>query len=629
MNIDELFKIPAIPSGKNKRKLPDNPSMEFLDKYKKASNDDENEGSAAKRRNVMEDESDDVAEYEQGEDDYDNGEADEEEGGRFYGGGLSDEQRRMLELVDEIDADETEALDAATVKKYILRFEKAINKNQEQRVKYPDNPEKFMESEADLDEEIKNLLSLTQAPQHYHELVNLGSVPSLLSLLSHENTDIALDAIELLNELTDEDVGPGEDFADEETAEVINESIKIFVDALIDNQLPELLVQNLQRLDENEAADRQGVFNILSVFENLVSVYPRYSEHIVEKTELLPWLLKRINTKVYDSNRGYACEIIAILLQDSRDNRLKFGKLGGVDVLLRVLSAYKRKDPADDDEAEMMENFFTSLCSALAEPEIKKLFLEGEGVELMLIMIKEKVMSRIRAVKVLDYAISTPAGTGNCYRFVESFGLKTLFSMFMRKGIKKLKKAYKAYSESEEEEHLLGIIISLFKNLPQDDVQRLRLVRKFSEDNYEKVDRLFDLLDQYEARDKAVQQEIATEKEELDEEDLEEMEDQFYIRRLDAGLFTLQRVYLTIHIVCEENEGAREHATMLLKRRDKTLNDLSAFIEADDALAKEMDTVRGPVFITNAQNGEPNSETQTNDLEMTQAEQPASAEETL
>ncbi|KAG2181976.1 hypothetical protein INT43_006902 [Umbelopsis isabellina] len=625
MNIDELFKIPAIPSGKNKRKLPDNPSMEFLDKYKEASRDDEGEGSSAKRRNIMEEDTDEAGDYELGEDDYDNGEADEEEGGRFYGGGLTDEQRRMLELVDEIDAEEPEALDAATVKKYILRFEKAINKNQEQRVKYPDNPEKFMESEADLDEEIKNLLSLTQAPQHYHELVNLGSVPSLLSLLSHENTDIALDAIELLNELTDEDVGPGEDFADEEKAETIIESIKIFVDALIENQLPELLVQNLQRLDENEAADRQGVFNILSVFENLVSVFPRHSEHIVAKTDLLPWLLKRINTKVYDSNRGYACEIIAILLQDSRDNRVKFGELGGIDVLLRVLSAYKRKDPADDDEAEMMENFFTSLCSALAEPEIKKLFLEGEGVELMLIMIKQ-VMSRIRAVKVLDYALSTPAGTGNCYRFVESFGLKTLFSMFMRKGIKKLKKAYKAYSESEEEEHLLGIIISLFKNLPQDDVQQLRLVQKFSEDNYEKVDRLFDLLDQYEARDKAVQQEIATEKEELDEEDLEEMEDQFYIRRLDAGLFTLQRVYLTIHIVCEENDGARDHATMLLKRRDMTLSDLSAFIEADDALLKEMDTVRGPVLNPIVQNGDLNKKTQNNDVEMPQAEQAASVE---
>lgn len=145
-----------------------------------------------------------------------------------------------------------------------------------------------MESEADLDEEIKNLLALTQAPQHYRELVSLGSIASLLSLLSHENTDIALDAIELINELTDEDIISGEEIDDEEKAEAITESINIFVKALvsrwyfggetmfysndnlppiviqIDEQLPELLVQNLQRLDENEAADRQGVFNALS-----------------------------------------------------------------------------------------------------------------------------------------------------------------------------------------------------------------------------------------------------------------------------------------------------------------------------------------------------------------------------
>lgn len=54
----------------------------------------------------MEEDVDEAGVYDQGEDDYDNGEADEEEGGRFYGGGLTDEQRRMLELVDEIDAEE-------------------------------------------------------------------------------------------------------------------------------------------------------------------------------------------------------------------------------------------------------------------------------------------------------------------------------------------------------------------------------------------------------------------------------------------------------------------------------------------------------------------------------------------
>lgn len=35
-----------------------------------------------------------------------------------------------------------------------------------------------------------------------------------------------------------------------------------------------------------------------------------------------------------------------------------------------------------------MENLFDALCSALAEPEIKKLFFEAEGVELMIIMTK-------------------------------------------------------------------------------------------------------------------------------------------------------------------------------------------------------------------------------------------------
>ncbi|CAO3675622.1 unnamed protein product [Umbelopsis ramanniana] len=502
----------------------------------------------------------------------------------------------MLALVDEIDVDETEALDATTVKKYILRFEKAINKNQEQRIKYADSPEKFMESEADLDEEIKNLLALTQAPQHYRELVSLGSIASLLSLLSHENTDIALDAIELINELTDEDIISGEEIDDEEKAEAITESINIFVKALIDEQLPELLVQNLQRLDENEAADRQGVFNALSIFENLVSIDTKYADIVVEKTDLLPWLLKRINTKAFDSNRGYAVEILSILLQESRANRIKLGELGGIDVLLRILSSYKRKDPADDDEAELMENCFTSLCSALAEPEIKKLFLEGEGIELMLIMIKEKSMARIRAVKVLDYAMSTSAGTANCYRFVESFGLKTLFPMFMRKGVKKLKKAYKAYSETEEEEHILGIIISLFKNLPQDDIQRLRLIRKFSDEDFEKVDRLFDLLEHYHARDALTQTEIETEKEQLDEEDLEEMADQFYIRRLDAGLFTLQRVCLAIVVLCEEDERILGHALMLLNRKDRDMTFITSLIDTDESLAKEMVAVRGPIF---------------------------------
>ena len=46
--------------------------------------------------------------------------------------------------------------------------------------------------------------------------VRLNAIPSMLSLLSHENPDIAVDAIEVLHELTDGDVV--EDSAEEAQA---------------------------------------------------------------------------------------------------------------------------------------------------------------------------------------------------------------------------------------------------------------------------------------------------------------------------------------------------------------------------------------------------------------------------
>lgn len=74
------------------------------------------------------------------------------------------------------------------------------------RVKHEGSPQNYMASEANLDAEIKGLSTLSEHPELYSEFVELGCVASLVSLLSHENTDIAIDAIEIINELTDEDV---------------------------------------------------------------------------------------------------------------------------------------------------------------------------------------------------------------------------------------------------------------------------------------------------------------------------------------------------------------------------------------------------------------------------------------
>lgn len=82
----------------------------------------------------------------------------------------------------------------------------------------------------------------------------------------------------------------------------------------------QLLVQNLGRMNEQEESDRQGVFKILGIFENIISLEPKYAQDIALKTEILPWLLKRLQVKGFDANIGYASEILSILLQDDRGN---------------------------------------------------------------------------------------------------------------------------------------------------------------------------------------------------------------------------------------------------------------------------------------------------------------------
>ena len=54
--------------------------------------------------------------------------------------------------------------------------------------------------------------------------------------------------------------------------------------------------------------------------------------------------------------------------------------------------------------------------------------------------------------------------------------------------------------------------MSLFKIIPQDSEHRLRLVAKFIENDYEKVDRLLEMRENYEAKVSIVDREIKARK---------------------------------------------------------------------------------------------------------------------
>jgi beta-catenin-like protein 1 len=148
------------------------------------------------------------------------------------------------------------------------------------------------------------------------------------------------------------------------------------------------------------------------------------------------WLLSRIQQKEnpVSQNKQYSAEVLAILLQSSSKNREKFIGLDGVDIILQLLSHYRKRDPEkDSDEEEYVENLFDCLICLVDEDSGKEKFLEGEGIELAQIMLKEGKFSKQRALRVLDHSLGGLGGGPACERLVEVAGLRTIFGMFMRK----------------------------------------------------------------------------------------------------------------------------------------------------------------------------------------------------
>ncbi|OCT49558.1 hypothetical protein CLCR_06902 [Cladophialophora carrionii] len=475
--------------------------------------------------------------------------AGDDEEGRFFGGGVTKQEREVIDYIDKNESGEVEEkIDSAWLRRTAINFERKINKNAELRAKYEGDPMKFVGSEADLDAEIKGLSLLSEHGELYAEFVKIGSAGSLVGMLAHENTDIAISACELLAELTDEDSSTTE------------EQWNTLVKALIKADVVDLLFSNLGRLDESTEADRAGVYHILNVLENIMSDTENL-EIVGANNAVLEWLLSRIKKPDPEArakvgqNRQYAAEILAILLQSNKRNRDRLAQKEGVDALLELVSAYRKRDPEkDSDEEEFAENLFDCLACVVEERFAGEKFVEGEGVELCLIMLREGRLAKARALRVLDHALSGGNATAVSIRLVDAAGLKTVFGMLM-KGHK---------MERSLVEHIIGILASLLRYLPGGSAERIRILAKFVENDYEKITKLVELRREYKARLSKVDADIRRDREGLSKAEAEARADEWLSRRLDAGLFTLQAIELILSWMVAEDNGARQTITILL-----------------------------------------------------------------
>ncbi|KAJ0343430.1 hypothetical protein COL922a_000162 [Colletotrichum nupharicola] len=485
---------------------------------------------------------------------------DEDDEGRFFGGGITKQESEILDYVDGRGENSaaSEKIDAAWVRKAALNFEKRITKNAELRAKFANEPQKFIESEADLDAAIKDLSILAEHPDLYPQFVKLGCVDSLAGLLTHENTDIAIDAVEIIGELTDEDVSASDDDWD------------MLVDALLKADLVSLLVSNFSRLNEDDESDRSGVYYALGVLENLLSKKTN-AETVGRDETLIKWLLERAQRKesLVSQNKQYATELLDIIAHTSTITRRRLAELDAVDVLLQLVSAYRKRDPEKGgEEEEYMENLFNALVCIVDEPEGKFKFLEAEGIELCLIMLKEGKMSKQPSMRLLVHSVSGDMSGEVCRKIVEAGGLKILFTLFK-----------KTTQQRMIMESLFDIFRSLLRFLPAKSAERIRTLAKFVEREYEKLDRLYDCRRTYKSMLDVADQEIQKERSRMSADDAELSEGEWFLKRIDEGLYSVWAIDVILAWLAAEDAGAKRRIQKLLGKDGQDLAAVRATLQ--------------------------------------------------
>ncbi|KAK4986686.1 hypothetical protein LTR50_005131 [Elasticomyces elasticus] len=556
-SIDELFRKPHLPSSKRKFEAPTNPEASY--KATKHNNGDVKANSRSPSPPPIDDDG-----IEAGPEPP-SAELDDEEDGRFFGGGITKGASDALTYVEEHEgAYREEHYDIAWLRRLGLSFERTISKNAELRAKYGDEPQKFMSSEADLDAEIKALSILSEHPELYSEFARIGCAGSLVSLLAHDNTDIAIGAMEIISELLD-DNGQADQGQWDSLVNAMIEGWKAgertsygFKAANPKNRR----VLSLDRFDETNEADRSGVYFSLSVLDSLSS-QPTFAEKVGTKP-IVTWLLSRAKVKEANGvsqNKQYSAEVLSILLQSSSVvRRLAAEELEAVDTFLTLLAVYRKRDPEkESNEEQFVDDIFNALTCLVVEASGKRQFVANEGVELCLIMLREGRLAKRHALRVLDHACSgSGAATTVCETLVEAAGLKVIFALFMNRKTGK-----------EDVEHLLGIFAALLRQLPGESPARIRTLAKFVEKDYEKVVSLVKLRRDYASR-------VAAADNKLVDGDA----DARFSGRLEAGLYCLQTIDVVLAWLVAEDDGCRHTIQVLLAEKEETLTTtLKATIE--------------------------------------------------
>jgi len=452
-----------------------------------------------------------------------------------------------------------------------------------------------MGSELALDAAVRACGPLAAFPASWAEFAAAGGLGSLVSLAaSHENADIAAGVLGVLQALTDEEAGDAGDGA----AGLARPAL---VAALRAAHAAPAIARRLVAFDEGVAEEAGAVGDGLATLQAMVEVDGSAAGDLAggagptpaAASPFLPWLLARVRlgtpgkpgARGYDAVAGAASELLVVLAQAPVAAVPEDGgsaaappapprtppaagallAAGGVDALLQALASYRGRDPADADESEHLENLGDALCALLVAgggggasgrgegSAAQAAFVEAEGVELAVLLLRKKGAAAPVAVKALDFAL--PGCPAAAERLVAAGGLGPVFAAFMGTAKAALGGggggggagggAAPSRSEaSAAEARAVGVVSHLLQTLPPSSPARARLASKFTEAGGAKCERAVDLFARWwdgkvGGKEASLQARAAAAGAALDPALLARA-------RLDAGLFTAHQLALVL-----------------------------------------------------------------------------------
>lgn len=362
-----------------------------------------------------------------------------------------------------------------------------------------------MDSEAALDDAIKSLSVLGET-QLLPLFVAFGSVETLVSLLTHSNSDIADSVVKVVGELIDID-----NTADEG-------DIKQLVRELLEtNEYGPALKEYLDAREEADELDTEGVADALRTLENINTLGRDVTVLAFDtKSKLLQWLLKSlVSDKAPSTVKNTSAELLASILVSTPAlaNHIMTG-VDGIDILLQAIAPVRKGVRKGSDEEGYFQDLLDTLVRSLRTSEAVASFVENEGVELMFLLIAASAASsslgwlKRDAYRALVEALKGPSGGLTAARIAET------------PDVKKAIVAKIANSSKSTVDDVLQLLAYLFRWLPLGSWARKKMVTRVAE---KKLDVLLDLRDSAnkaveKAKAQVAQSQTADDEEEDDED---------------------------------------------------------------------------------------------------------------